>query len=258
MAYYDGKVILYTGFYKQQAFAGYCHSLAVTIGVFERLGIEYDYCPIPGDFHLERAINDSLSAFARDDSATDWINIDSDHSWDPMAILKLLTNPEPIVCATYRITNEWGKYAGQFKQGPDGGYLGKLRGENSALLEAHRIPAGFMRLKKEVVTAFISAYPDDWFWLGGEENPRKVYQFFWNENQDHIFTGMDMALSDKLKHTGYQLYIDPELKVDHWGVVKHKGDLDGFLRGQAAIQEVKALAADLKKTKEVGDGLRRL
>jgi hypothetical protein len=243
---YDGKLMIFTSFYKQQAFAGYVQSLAVTIGVLERLGIKYDYCPRAGDFHIERAVNDSLTRFAEDDSFTDWINIDADHSWDAKSLVEIMVNTEPVVCASYRMTNKFDKYTGSFVKSEDGQLMGKITGADTALLLASRIPAGFMRLKKEVVTKYIEENPEDYFWLG-EDHPRKVFRFIWNEMEGHTFIGMDIALAKKMADMGYALYVDPNLKVSHWGMVEFGGTLDETLRQEVKINEAKAKLLEAKE-----------
>jgi len=229
---YSGKLIIFTSFYKHETIAPYCESLVATSVILEKLGIRWDYWPSKGDFHIERSINDALTRFAMDDEATDFINIDSDEAWSPMAILRMIKMSEPIVSGSYRVTNAWDKFTGVYRTG-DGVPLGKMIAENEALLEADRVPGGFLRIKKEVVKRYIDAYPEEYFLV----QDRKVWPFFWNEIKNHEFIGMDYALSDKLIALGYQLWIDPLLEIDHYGLTKHSGTLDKFLRDQKAASD---------------------
>ena len=242
---YPGKLIIFTSFYRQQALAQYASSLVVTIMALERLGIEYDYWPGRSDFHVERSINDALSKFANDPEATDFLNIDSDHSWSADAVIRLLLHPELVVAASYKMTNAWDSYTGVIVRDEDGDVRGKWdeQDKTARLLAADRIPAGFMRLKKEVLQKYIEAHPDD-YWMDGD---RKVYRFFWNEVKDHVFTGMDFCFSDKLKALGYDLWIDPNLKINHWGVTKFEGHLDQYLRNEKAFDEIKRAADGLER-----------
>jgi hypothetical protein len=233
---YAGKVILFTSFYKQQTIAPYCKSLVLTTLLLKELGIKFDYWPIQGDFHIERAINYAITKFGMDKTATDFINIDSDESWNPADIIKLLNYEEEIVAASYRITNSWDKFTGAIKRADNGMPIGRLITGDSAILEAERVPAGFIRIKKNVVQRFIEEYPDAFFY--GEDNV-KVYQFFWNEIKDHQFTGMDYVFSDKLKTLGFKLWIDPNIDIGHWGITEYKGSLDKHLRAVKAMNDLK-------------------
>jgi hypothetical protein len=250
---YKGKVIIFTAFYRQEAYAPYIHSLLVTITALERMGWRWDFAPTLGDFHLERAINDSLSRFAENEEASDWINIDSDHEWSPEDLCRMLLSDDPVLCASYPMTNKFDTYTGVLEIDDSGQYKGIQESENRALLSALRVPAGFLRLKKAVVRKWIENHPDDWFWMGEGEERRKVYAFFWNRIVDHQFVGMDMALSDDLRNMGVPLYIDPNLRVDHWGPTRHKGSLDKHLRNKVKMAEaakafntVKTMAAEIQ------------
>ena len=223
---YSGKLIIFTSFYKQSTIAPYCDSILTTFLLLERLGIRFDYWPRKGDFHVERSINGAIAEFAEDPEATDFLNIDADESWGATGILRLLSHPEPIVCAAYKCTNAWNKYVGVITQDQDGVPVGKLLTENSAILKADKVPAGFLRLKKEPVLKFMETYPDSWFW----ENDRKTFPFFWNEVENHVFVGMDYAFSEKMKALGFDLWIDPQIEVTHWGLTGYQGNLDQHMR----------------------------
>jgi len=234
---YDGKVILFTTFYNRQTISSYAESLYKTALVLERLDIKQDYWNSEGGFHIEIAIDQALTRFAESD-ATDFIMIDSDEAWNPAAIVMLLIHEEPIVCGTYRKKNAWAEYIGDFKKTEDGHVMGVQKNADCILIEANRVPAGFLRLKKEVVLKYIETYPDDYYYVAGV----KTYSFFKNEIKNHNFTGMDYCLCDKFKEMGYQLWIDPALEIDHFGIIEHKGNFDKYLKGLKAIEDVKAMA----------------
>jgi len=247
---YSGKLIIFTPFYKFQTISPYCQSLLITGLVLKEMGIDFDYWPGSSDFHVERTLNLALSKFARDETATDFLNIDADESWNAQDVVKLLRYDEDVVCGVYKMTNTWDKYTCNLKTSEDGTPVGRLISENSAILEAERIPAGFMRIKKPVVEKYIKTYPDEYFYVGEE----KVYPFFWNQVYDHEFTGMDYALSKKLLDLGYQLWVDPEICIDHYGVHAFKGNFDKYLREKKALNEVKEIAKVIDAKSLQGNG----
>ncbi|MFA5240545.1 MAG: hypothetical protein WC476_12680 [Phycisphaerae bacterium] len=233
---YSGKLIIFTTFYKQQALSCYCDSLFQTAVLLERLGIKNDYWSNRGDFHVERSVNKALTAFLNSD-ATDLIIIDSDEEWRSQDIVRLLMHEEEIVSGSYRTITPAIRYLGELKTAEDRAYLGRLLPDGNALLEAHRIPGGFLRIKKSAIKKYVDAYPDDYFFQEVDGKEEKVYPFFWNEIKDHIFYGMDYALSEKWTAIGLKLWIDPMIEISHWGLTEYKGNLDKYLRVKKDLQE---------------------
>lgn len=224
---YDGKVILYTNFYRFQTIMPYCNSLVKTLFLFHKLGIKCDYEAIRGDFHVERAINHSMTKFLNDEESTDFFIIDSDESWNAEDVVRMLERPEEVVGATYLLKSETVvQYMVVLNSSEDGHYVGQILDDGTALLEALRVPAGFLRIRKSALQKIVDKNPDDYFCIPDG----KVYRFFWNEILNGNFIGMDYAFSDKLRDAGVQLWIDPMTKVNHWGLHEYKGDLDKELR----------------------------
>ena len=250
---YTGKLVIFTTFYKQQALSCYCDSLYQTAVLLERLGIKNDYWSNRGDFHVERSINKALTAFLTSD-ATDLLIIDSDEEWRSQDIVRLLMHKEEIVGASYRTTTKVPRYLGELKTAEDGSYLGRILPDGNALLEAYRVPSGFLRIKKSAIQKYVDAYPDDYFFQDIDGMAEKVYPFFWNEIKDHIFHGMDYALSDKWRSIGLRLWIDPMIQIGHWGLTEYKADLDTYLRvkkdlkdGENAFAVINKMAEEIKE-----------
>lgn len=247
---YDGKLAIFTSFYSHYAYAPYVISLAQTLGVLSRLGVNWDYLARPSDFHVERAINNTLTELMERDDFTDVLLIDSDESWEPEGVVRLLLHPEEIVGASYRMKNKWEEYVGSIRQG-DGGPQGKILKDGTALLVADRVAAGFLRVKVSALRKWAAAYPD----LVSQEPDGKKVQFFSRMLAD---TGemmcQDMAFSKRWLDIGGELWIDPNVKVNHWGMECHAGDLDKHLRDakrkegdQAAFEVVRGMAAEIQR-----------
>ena len=238
---YNGKLIIYTQFYKFQTIEPYAESLLITGLLLKELDINFDYWPMANETHMGRAVNDALTRFANDKEATDFLNIDSDESWSPESVIALLRHPEPIICGVYKQTGEFDRYTGEPETDEDGRPIGKLLDDNTAILKYRRIPFGFVRIKKEVVQKYIETHPDDYF----NYADRKAYRFLWDDVLGEEFTGMDYMFSKKMRALGYDLWVDPNCEVNHWGVREHKGNLDKYLREQKAIEDVKGMAEEI-------------
>lgn len=234
---YRGRLVIFTSFYKHQGYAGYIHSLALTGMVFSKLGIEWDYWPYSGDFHVERALNKALTLFMKSD-ATDFLCIDSDEAWDPAGLLRLITRPAEIIGGAYKKTNKWHEYTCAIKTDANGAPIGELvNGE--PVLECDRLPAGFLRITKPVLQKFSEAYPERWYWDTDDQTGEKlkVHQFFTTSLRDHEMFSQDYNFSEDLKSLGVRLWLEPNITIGHFGIVEHVGNVDKSLRENKASRE---------------------
>ena len=222
---FDGKLIIFTTFYQQQAHSRYTQSMVLTAMVLERMGIKWDFWPSHGDFHVEHSCNRALAAFLEDEEATDFLIIDSDESWNVMAILRLLSHKEEVVACAYRMKNNWEKYTCVLKS-QNGNFMGKVLGDGTALLAAERVPGGFLRIKKSAAKLYADNCGDNWY-MDGE---KKIPAFFMAGIRDHTFFSHDYNLSERWKELGMTLWIDPNADVHHHGTTVYPGNLDAWLK----------------------------
>ena len=240
MRTYNGKVIVATFFYKHQAYLEYINSLAASLLALERLKIPFDYWLTSGHFHMEVCVNDVLTRFLNTEDATDIVIIDSDESWNPENLVRLLMHEEEIVCGAYpQTTPDKRSYPVVFVHDEDGSYMGKMLPDGNCLLEAERIPGGFLKINKTALQKWVDAYPDNWFFVEG----RKVFNFFENKVRANTFHGMDFCFSDSMRKCGVKVWVDPIFDIAHWGIVPFKGTLDAYLKAQKANQEASSAFA---------------
>jgi hypothetical protein len=236
---YTGRLAIFTSFYSHYAYAPYVISLAQTLGVLSALGVKWDYLARPSDFHIERAINNTLTEVMERGDFTDVLLIDSDESWEPQGVVRLLLHPEEIVAGTYRMKNAWDQYVGSVKR-RGGTPLGKILKDGTALLEADRVAAGFLRIKVSALRKWADAYPE----LRSKEPDGDKVQFFSRGLIDGEMACQDMMFSKRWQDIGGQLWIDPMVKIGHWGMECHQGDYDKHLRDQVKAAETKAKLAE--------------
>jgi hypothetical protein len=259
MTPYKGKLAIFTSFYSYHAYSPYVISLAQTLGVLSKLGIEWDYLARPADFHIERALNNTLSDLMKRDDFTDVFLIDSDESWKPEHFVRLLLHPEEIVAGTYRMKNNDSEYVGSLKY-EDGSPVGKKLPDGSYLLEATRVAAGFLRIKVSALRKWAAAYPD-----AVSVEPDGVHtQFFRRELMDEgdgkmVMGCQDMVFSKKWLDIGGRLWIDPMVHVNHWWMTRHEGNFDGYLKARKrlsdasdAISVVQEMAQRIRDAKSPG------
>lgn len=226
---YKGKLAIFTSFYSFQAYAPYVISLGQTLGLLAKLGIECEYIARPSDFHIERAINNTLTELMARDDFTDVLMIDSDESWEPESVVRLLMHPDEIVGGAYRMKNHPTDYTGSLKYAEHEGQwvpVGRTYPDGSRLCEATRVAAGFMRIKISALRKWAAAYPE----LVSEELDGKKVQFFSRGIRDGIQHCQDMMFSRRWLDIGGQLWIDPHVKIGHWWMECHAGDFDAYLQ----------------------------
>lgn len=247
---YQGKLAIFTSFYSYQAFAPYTISLAKTLLTLSQLGVKVDYLARPSDFSAAKAVNNTLTDLMGMDY-TDVLLIDSDESWEPEGVVRLLMHPQEIVGASYRMKNLPERYVGMLKL-EDGVPVGKMLPDGSAIVAAERVAAGFMRIKVSALRRWAAAYPN----LVSEEPDGKFVQFFSRMLAENVDGRMvtfdeDMAFCKRWRDIGGELWIDPMVKVGHWWMENHQGDYHAHLLGDAkaaeAIAVVEAMAADIQR-----------
>lgn len=235
---FAGKLAIFTSFYSHLAYAPYVISLAQTLGVLSRLGIAWEYMARPSDFHIERALNNTLTELMEREDFTDVLLIDSDESWEPEGVVRLLAYPDEIVAATYRMKNNWNQYVGEIKR-ENGVPVGRMYADGSALIEALRVAAGFLRIKTSALRRFAAAYPD----LRSAEPDGVKVQFFERATEGGVRTCQDMTFSKRWLDIGGRLWIDPNVRVSHWGMEPHDGDFHKHLLAQkGAMSEARSFA----------------
>ena len=237
------KVLLATPFYELKGFSPYITSLANTIRLFSILGIDWRFMELSGDSYVHRARNTMCDMFLRDPDATDLFFIDSDMSWNPEALVKMLMLPDDVVGAAYPVKNNWQAWTSIPKVHETNGERslhGRPLGDGTALVEAQVLAGGFLRIKRKVLERFREHYPDLWYEepTTDQANPNHRFTaFFGAESIDHKFFGEDHCFAKRLRDMGIKMFIYPNVDIVHWGYKDFSGNFDRFLREQKFIEE---------------------
>jgi len=262
---YSNKLVIFTSFYEGRAYAGYVHSLAVAAMVLERIGVKWDYWPSSGDFHVENAINLNMTKFCDSDEYgpnDDFLMIDADEAWSADGLMLTLLHDEEIVSGAYCMKNNWKISTAKIKVDERGVPMGKVTKFNRPLLEADRVPGGFLRIKKKALLKYRESFPDRWYWEDNREMKgqvktcvrMKVCQFFLRSLRDGCLFSQDFNFSEDMKSIGYTLWVEPNVTIEHFGLVGHVFNLDQYLKqvkeeqkGNEAFSTVKKMAEEIKE-----------
>ena len=237
------KVVIATPFYELKGFSPYIASLIETVRLLTVCGIDWRFMDLSGDSYVHRARNTMCSQFLEDPDATDLFFIDSDMSWNPDAFVEMCLLPDGVLGGSYPVKNGWDNWTSIPRLYEENGgmhYKGRELGDGTALLEAHVLAGGFLRIKRQVLEAFRDKYPDLWYVEPSTDpkNPQKQYtQFFEAGNIEHTFYGEDHSFSKRLRDMGVQMFIYPNATISHYGVKGWTGNLDTFLKAQKKINE---------------------
>jgi glycosyltransferase involved in cell wall biosynthesis len=151
--------------------------------------------------------------------------IDHDLSWAPGDLLKLIETPGDVVAGTYRYKKDDEEYMGSWRT--DVEFRPMTRDDGCCLAE--RVPAGFLKVTKEAVHKFMSIYPDLTF------GPRflPAVDLFNHGVIDGVWYGEDMAFSKRWREAGGEIWLVPDLSIDHHRADKaYSGNLSRFLAEQ--------------------------
>ena len=241
---YSGKLIIFTSFYDFRAHAPYMQSMMALAMMLEKAGVKWDFWPVFGDFHIERCVNEVYTRFLQDEEATDILCIDSDESFDPAGVFRLLGYEEEIVAGAYLMKNNWKSWTGIWLVNEDNGLpIGRILPDGTALLQAFRVPWGFMRAKRSALEKYRDAYPDLWF----KGSHGKVIIFCQLSYLNNELFSQDFAFSERLKNIGVKLWIDPNITIGHWGNTEYLGNLDTHLKTLRHTQDAAKQVSDTLK-----------
>ena len=240
-----GKVLICSAVYDSKVHLAYHTSIVTTFVLFERMGIKWDHWYWEGDFHVERAVNAMLTRFLHSDF-DQVLFIDTDEAWQAHQVVRLLAHKEEVVAGAYRMKNKFEKYTCEIKK-EDGVPVGKMLPDGTALVEADYVAGGFLKQRKSALEK-VSKKCRKYLWTDHHTgNTEEHFAFFWNEIENRQFLGMDYAYSERLKKAGVQLWVDPTLKIAHFGQKRWDGDFDKYLRDGGKRDAAFAVVQEMAK-----------
>lgn len=184
--------------------AGYAWSIA---------GVGYDVSIYAGDCHVDDARNRLVAEFLKGGHSA-LVFIDADIKFEPSALNRLLSHSESLVGASY-----------PFREGKAGFPIMLLPGEQveeDGLLEVAALPAGFLKIGRDV----LEILSEDAEWYETKSGTRCPLLF---ERQIHegIRWGGDTNFCRKWRNAGGKVYADPSITLEHAG---REGSLGHYMR----------------------------
>ena len=243
------KVIIATPFYEMKGYSPYISSLAQTIQILTKIGIEHEWWELSGDSYVERAKNTIMNKFLEDPAATDLFMIDADMQWNVDGFINILKLPEEIVQGSYPQKNQWDKFTAipVFVAQEDGRHhpVGRELPGGTALIKAAYLAGGFLRMKRSALQKYKDHYTDLVYYDGGADpsKPDRLYTQFFNcelrKNEEGISLrwGEDRIFGLRMNAIGIDTWIYPNIEFGHYGVKGWMGNYHRFLREGATVKE---------------------
>lgn len=160
---------------------------------------------------------------ALDAKADAIVFLDYDLSWQPNALRKLIDTDGDVVCGVYRYKDEPEHYMCSIFSAPNGRPIVRADG----CIKANEIPGGFMKITPDGVGKFMSAYPE--LMYGPKYN--SSIDLFNHGAIDGIWWGEDYAFAHRWNRKCGDLWILPDLDIDHHLVSKKDSSITGVFKG---------------------------
>lgn len=153
--------------------------------------------------------------------------IDSDINFEPDDIFRLMVwglDPKKgIVAGVPRTRNNDKVYIATL----DYDRNGELTMTGAGLVRAQRVATAFMLVRREVFETLEAKHPE-WSYFDRRSDRRLTAMFdFEVRDSEDAYVGEDFLFCDRARAHGFEVWIDPAIKLGHMGVCEYEGDFGG-------------------------------
>jgi len=156
-----------------------------------------------------------------DSDATDLLFIDSDINFEPDDIFRLMAwgaDPKKgIVAGVPRTRSENKVYIADLDYDENG----ELTMNGMGLVRGKRVATAFMLIRREVFEQMMAAHPE-WVYKD-QRSDRMIPCLFDFKLTEEGYIGEDFLFCDRARDLGFEVWIDPTIKLGHMGVQEYEG-----------------------------------
>jgi hypothetical protein len=188
-------------------------------------GIQIQICNISGCSVVSRVRNLIAKDFLASE-CTDLMFIDSDINFNAEDIFRLMawnTDPKKGIVGGVPVARKKGSiYISTLEQDADGGIYMNAYG----LVKAKRIATAFMLIRRDVFETLRDNHPEWQYHDDRVENGHSdkiCYSFFDFKSTSEGYVGEDYLFCDRAAAHGYEVWIDPTIKLGHMGITEFEG-----------------------------------
>lgn len=205
--------------------ASYTFSIQKTREALHAEGIRTEYMLLSGNCHVDDARNRIVQEFLLGDS-DELVFLDADVSWEPEALIELCKFDADIVGGVYPYRREGGTVQDNM---PVRMLPGIVDPDEDGLLEVEGLPAGFMRIKREVLETLERSANK--FWNRGDRRS-KIPIIFERTFDQSIRWGGDLHMCNLWRAEGGKVHAAYELHLGHVTKTIVRDSLGAALRRQ--------------------------
>jgi len=252
------NLIIMTPCYNSTVFVSYTQSLILTLFMCKEYGVPANVIYCRNDSLVSRARNNLVAKAMHHTSATHFIFIDADITWNPIDVIKLLISDKMLVGGIYPIKNY--KWDILTSKNPNTGidaikarhktnmfkdtmsetdfvktnllryninYESAVLSVERNLTKVKHLATGFMMIKRPVFEMMFKAYPytkytDDVSFLSGDENNYAYALFDCGVENDHYYSE-DWMFCHRWQKMGGEIFVDVTISLDHTGIETFSG-----------------------------------
>lgn len=196
-------------------------SLARFVQAAPEHGVAIQIGSICGCSVVSRARNLLVRDFL-DSSCSDLLFIDSDINFEPDDIFRLMhatrDTKKGIVAGVPRTRDVNCVYIADLDYDENK----ELTMNGMGLVRATRVATAFMMIRREVFETLVEKHPEwNYYDTRSKRTLNAVFDFKVTEEG---YMGEDFLFCDRAREHGYEVWIDPTIKLGHMGVQEYKGD----------------------------------
>ena len=241
----------------------YTESLLTLQGMGHSLGLVIDFLLLKSSL-VTQGRNLCVSNFLNKKEYTHMLFIDSDISFDPSSVVKLLRCNKDVVSIPYPMkTINWNKVHGRIQDQKDinikdlskSGFTYPIKVEDQqsitvskGIMEVTHAPTGFMLIKKEAILKMIEKYPhlkikQPTIINGETKDTENLWNFFdtWFDQETYKYYGEDFAFCQKFRDIGGKCYCYVDDFITHVGEYSFEGKFIDELINTRKIDESKEI-----------------
>ena len=237
----------------------YAESLLTLQGTGHSLGLVIDFLLLKSSL-VTQGRNLCVSNFLNKKEYTHMLFIDSDISFDPSSVFKLLRCNKDVISIPYPMkTINWNKVHGRIQEQKDinindlsrSGFMFPIKVEDQqsitvskGIMEVTHAPTGFMLIKKEAILKMVEKYPhlkikQPTIMNGEAKDTDNLWNFFdtWFDQETNKYYGEDFAFCQKWRDIGGKCYCYVDDFITHVGEYSYEGKFIDELMNTRKIDE---------------------
>ena len=236
----------------------YTESLLSLQGMGNSLGLSIDFLLLKSSL-VTQGRNLCVANFLNKESYTHMLFVDSDISFDPSLVVKLLNCDKDVISIPYPMkTLNWEKIYGRVREGINAdelsrsGFTYPIKVEDQSninvskgIMEVTHSPTGFMLIKKQVIEKMIEKYPglrisQPTIMNGAPKETENLWNFFdtWFDQKTNRYYGEDFAFCQKWRDIGGKCYCYINDYIAHVGEYYYEGKFIDELINTRKIDEL--------------------